>query len=52
MLLVERGILELDPDQLNENNFNTEAYLAGQYEGLVRNNMTDLNPNSTGERRV
>ena len=52
MLLVERGILELDPDQLNENNFNTESYLAGQYEGLVRNNMTDLNPNSTGERRV
>jgi gliding motility-associated lipoprotein GldJ len=51
-LLVQRGILELDPDQLNENNFNTEAYLAGQYEGLVRNNMTDLNPNSTGERRV
>jgi gliding motility-associated lipoprotein GldJ len=52
MLLVERGILDLDPDQLNENNFNTEAYLAGQYEGLVNKNLQDLNPNSTGERRV
>lgn len=52
MLLVERGILDLDPDQLNENNFNTEAYLAGQYEGLVNRNLQDLNPNSTGERRV
>ncbi len=52
MLLVERGILDLDPDQLNENNFNTEAYLTGQYEGLVNRNMQDLNPNSTGERSV
>jgi gliding motility-associated lipoprotein GldJ len=52
MLLVDRGILDLDPDQLNENNFNTEAYLAGQYEGLVNKNLQDLNPNSTGERRV
>jgi len=52
MLLVERGILDLDPDQLNENNFNTETYLAGQYEGLVNKNLQDLNPNGTGERRV
>jgi len=52
MLLVQVGILDLDPDQLNENNFNTESYLAGQYEGLVNKNMQDLNPNSTGERRV
>lgn len=52
MLLVNRGILDLDPDQLNENNFNTEAYLAGQYEGLVNRNLQDLNPSGTGERRV
>jgi gliding motility-associated lipoprotein GldJ len=52
MLLVQTGILDLDPDQLNEINFNTEAYLAGQYEGLVNRNLQDLNPNSTGERRV
>ncbi|TVQ91538.1 MAG: gliding motility lipoprotein GldJ [Bacteroidetes bacterium] len=52
MLLIREGILDWDPDQLNENNFNTEAYLAGQYEGLVRQNMRDLDPRGTGERRV
>ena len=52
LFLVESGILDLDPDQLNENNFNTEAYLAGQYEGLVNRNLQDMNPNGTGERRV
>ncbi len=51
-LLIDRGILDPDPDQLNENNFNTEAYLVGQYDGLVNKNLQDLNPNSTGERRV
>lgn len=51
-ILVEKGILDMDPDQLNENNFNTEAYLAGQYEGLVNKNLVDLNPTGTGERRV
>lgn len=52
MLLIQRGILDMDPDQIDANNFNTEAYLAGQYEGLVRDNLKDLNPNSTGERKV
>ena len=33
-LLVEAGVIAWDPDQKNENNFNTEAYLAGQYDGL------------------
>ncbi len=33
-ILVETGVLSWDPDQKNENNFNTEAYLAGQYDGL------------------
>ncbi|NVO21433.1 MAG: gliding motility lipoprotein GldJ [Bacteroidetes bacterium] len=52
MLLIKAGILDYDPDQKNENNFNTEAYLAGQYEGLVNKPLRDLNPNGTGERRV
>jgi gliding motility-associated lipoprotein GldJ len=52
MLLVEWGVLELDPAQKDENNFNTESYLAGQYTGLVNKPMRDLNPNGTGERRV
>jgi formylglycine-generating enzyme len=44
-ILVREGILQLDPMQSGENNFNTEAYLAGQYVGLVRQNLPDLDPN-------
>jgi len=52
MLLIKKGILSMDPAQKNENNFNTEAYLAGQYEGLVNKPLPDLNPNGTGTRKV
>ncbi len=51
MILIREGILEWDPNQVNENNFNTEAYLAGQYEGLVLQNLPSLSPEG-GERRV
>jgi gliding motility-associated lipoprotein GldJ len=52
MLLVSKGILSMDPSQKDENNYNTEAYLAGQYEGLVDKPLQDLNPNGTGTRKV
>lgn len=52
MLLVKEGILEFDPSQKDENNFNTESYLAGQYTGMVKKPKKDLNPNGTGERQV
>lgn len=52
MLLIKEGILDFDPDQQDQNNFNTDAYLAGQYEGLVNKPLKDLNPSSTGERRA
>lgn len=52
MLLIREGVLDYDPDQKNENNFNTEAYLAGQYEGLVNQPLQDMNPSGTGERSV
>ena len=52
MLLIKKGILAMDPAQKNENNFNTEAYLTGQYEGLVDKPLPDLNPNGTGTRKV
>jgi gliding motility-associated lipoprotein GldJ len=52
MLLIQEGILDFDPDQKNENNFNTDAYLAGQYQGLVNKPKEDLNPSGTGERSV
>ncbi|MDD5569723.1 MAG: SUMF1/EgtB/PvdO family nonheme iron enzyme [Bacteroidales bacterium] len=52
MILIREGILKFDPNQQNEENFNTEAYLAGQYEGLVKSDLIDLNPNGTGTRKV
>jgi formylglycine-generating enzyme required for sulfatase activity len=50
-LLIREGELLPDPNQLNEKNFNTEAYLAGQYEGVVNKLRPSLNPNQT-ERRT
>jgi len=53
MILVREGVLELNvEDQVNEDHFNTEAYLAGQYEGVVREGIRDLDPRGDGERRV
>ncbi len=51
-ILIREGILRVDPNQLNEENFNLEAYLAGQYEGIVKNDLYDLNPSGTGTRKV
>ena len=50
-ILIDEGELNYDPDQKNENNFNTEAYLAGQYEGVVNKLRESMNPNQT-ERRT
>lgn len=51
-ILIDQGILTWDPDQVNENNFNTAAYLAGQYEGIVKQDLVDLNPSGSGTRKV
>lgn len=51
-ILIREGVLKMNPDQVNEDNFNTEAYLAGQYEGLVKNDLIDLNPAGQGTRKV
>jgi len=45
MILIREGILNPNPNQVNEDNFNTDAYLAGQYVGDVRAPMDDLDPN-------
>ena len=50
MILIERGILEPNPEQKDEDNFNTESYLANQYEGSVRKNLKDFK--TGGERKV
>jgi sulfatase modifying factor 1 len=49
-ILIREGILKPDPNQLNETNFNTDAYLAGQYEGLVNQNLRSLDPNQEFRR--
>lgn len=52
MLLIKEGILDFDPDQKNRDNYNTDAYLAGQYLGLVNKPKENLDPSSTGERGI
>ena len=42
LMLVRKGILDWDPSQQDEENFNTDAYLAGQYVGNVKNGKKDL----------
>jgi len=52
-IMIREGILKWSPtDQSNENNFNTDAYLAGQYEGVVRDELTNIDPSSQGTRKV
>lgn len=51
MLLIKNGYLEYS-DQKGQDNFNTKAYLADQYEGVAKKMKKDLNPSGTGERKV
>lgn len=51
-LLIRRGILQVDINQVGESNFNTDAYLAGQYEGLVGQNQPKSLEPGVEERRV
>lgn len=50
-LLVDFGELSPNPEQLNADNFNTEAYLARQYDGVTNKLRKSLNPDQT-ERRT
>lgn len=52
MLLVKNQYLEMNTSQVNEENFNTDAYLAGQYQGTAKKMKEDLNPNGSGQRNV
>lgn len=50
--LIEKGILRLNlNDQSDANNFDTDAYLAGQYEGDVRKNLKDLSSDDKSATR-
>jgi gliding motility-associated lipoprotein GldJ len=46
IILIREGLFEHYPNQINEDNFNTEAYRAGQYESGKRvDGIPDLDPN-------
>jgi gliding motility-associated lipoprotein GldJ len=51
-VLVREGILDWNIDQRDENTFNTEAYLAGQYEEGVIRNVQDLNPSNVEGKKL
>ncbi|MBK7811849.1 MAG: SUMF1/EgtB/PvdO family nonheme iron enzyme [Saprospiraceae bacterium] len=50
MILIERGIMNPNPEQVDAENFNTKSYLNGQYQGNVRKNLKDIT--TGGERSV
>jgi gliding motility-associated lipoprotein GldJ len=50
-ILKDAGIIKLELAQTPDNNFNTEAYLAGQYTGIVNKGLRDMNPNATEKTR-
>lgn len=60
LILIREGLLISDPNQRDEDHFNTEAYLAGQYEGSYSNTkkmLLDYNPahavgKDLGKRKV
>ncbi|MDQ3100636.1 MAG: SUMF1/EgtB/PvdO family nonheme iron enzyme [Bacteroidota bacterium] len=46
VILIREGLFEHYPNQINEDHFTTDAYMAGQYEsGKKVDGMTDFNPN-------
>ncbi|MBN2891840.1 MAG: SUMF1/EgtB/PvdO family nonheme iron enzyme [Bacteroidales bacterium] len=49
-LLIDAGVLDIDPQQQGANNFNTEAYIAGQYEGATKDLLKDLEGNPRNAR--
>ncbi len=53
-ILIREAVLKVNPNQVGEDNFNTEAYLSSQYVGLQTKNggLTDLNPSGSGVRNV
>lgn len=54
IILIRENILKTNPNQKAEDNFNTEAYLHYQYQGLTtrQGGLIDLNPNGQGIRNV
>jgi len=52
MLLYKEGYINLDLQQVDAENFNTDAYLLGMYEASVRNTRPSMRPGQEEGRRV
>lgn len=53
LLLIKNGYLEYSSDQQGANNFNTGAYVSGQYQGAQgKKTIKDYNPSGEGTRNV
>ena len=51
-ILIREGLFDWYNEQRDEDNFNTDAYLAGQYESGKIVDLPDLNPSGSGTRPV
>ncbi len=51
-ILVNKGVLNHDPNQNSRDHFTTATYLVNQYVGNVNQNLVDNDPKGTGERPV
>lgn len=45
-ILIREGVLKINNQQIAEDNFNTDAYLKSQYDGLVKADLEDYDPNN------
>lgn len=46
VLLIDEGYIKKNPNQVGQENFNTEAYIAGIYQPEVKKAKKDLDPNN------
>ena len=51
-ILIREGILNENPDQVGEDNFNVESYMTHLYEGSVNQNLHDYNPSNGDGTRI
>lgn len=52
-IMIKNGFLKKNPNQVNEDVFNSESYVNGQYEGMGgKNRKRDLDPQGSGRRNI
>jgi formylglycine-generating enzyme required for sulfatase activity len=49
-IMIETGYFKYNPMQTNSDNYNLEAYVAGQYVGLVKKEIPELKSDQWGEK--